>query len=83
VFTILDSTGALSGTFASVTTSGFLNGFAYDVTYDYDADRVLLTVLDVGTPNAVPEPASWAMMIAGFGLVGAGARRRSRGAVLA
>jgi hypothetical protein len=26
--------------------------------------------------NAVPEPASWAMMIAGFGLVGAGARRR-------
>ena len=26
--------------------------------------------------NAVPEPASWAMMIAGFGLVGAAARRR-------
>lgn len=25
---------------------------------------------------AVPEPATWAMMIAGFGLVGAGARRR-------
>jgi hypothetical protein len=26
--------------------------------------------------NAVPEPASWAMLIAGFGLVGAAARRR-------
>ena len=26
--------------------------------------------------NAVPEPASWAMMIAGFGLVGAAMRRR-------
>jgi hypothetical protein len=26
--------------------------------------------------GAVPEPASWAMMIAGFGLVGAAARRR-------
>ena len=27
-------------------------------------------------PGAVPEPASWAMMLAGFGLVGLGARRR-------
>ena len=27
-------------------------------------------------PGGVPEPASWAMMIAGFGLVGAGLRRR-------
>ena len=29
-----------------------------------------------GDPLAVPEPASWAMLIAGFGLVGATARRR-------
>lgn len=29
-----------------------------------------------GTPG-VPEPASWALMIAGFGLVGAAARRRA------
>jgi len=28
--------------------------------------------------NAVPEPATWAMMIAGFGLVGAAARRRGQ-----
>lgn len=27
-------------------------------------------------PNAVPEPANWAMMIAGFALAGAGLRRR-------
>lgn len=32
---------------------------------------------------AVPEPASWAMLIAGFGLVGAAARRRRRGVVAA
>jgi hypothetical protein len=28
-------------------------------------------------PNAVPEPASWALMIAGFGLVGGAMRRRT------
>jgi hypothetical protein len=33
------------------------------------------TILGVG---AVPEPATWAMMIAGFGLVGASMRRRER-----
>ncbi len=36
------------------------------------------------TPTAgVPEPATWAMMIAGFGLVGASLRRRRRTAVSA
>jgi hypothetical protein len=30
----------------------------------------------VPLPPAVPEPATWAMMLAGFGLVGAGLRRR-------
>ncbi len=31
-----------------------------------------------GGPSAVPEPATWAMMIAGFGLAGAGLRRSKR-----
>lgn len=35
-----------------------------------------------GTAAAVPEPAMWAMLVAGFGLVGAAMRRRS-GAVAA
>jgi PEP-CTERM motif len=35
--------------------------------------RVEFTSSDV---SAVPEPASWAMLIAGFGLVGAASRRR-------
>ncbi len=33
-------------------------------------------VLLQGNPGGVPEPASWAMLISGFGLVGAVARRR-------
>ncbi len=32
----------------------------------------------LGLGSVVPEPASWAMMIAGFGIVGAGLRRRRR-----
>jgi hypothetical protein len=32
----------------------------------------------IGTSQPVPEPATWAMMIAGFGLVGAAARKRRR-----
>ncbi len=44
-----------------------------------------LRQLRLGGVGAVPEPASWAMLIAGFGLVGAAARRRrlARRAVLA
>jgi hypothetical protein len=37
----------------------------------------------IGTAGAVPEPASWAMLIAGFGLTGAAMRRRRSTAVAA
>lgn len=36
-----------------------------------------------GNANAVPEPAAWALMISGFGLVGAASRRRTRQAIVA
>ena len=38
----------------------------------------LLDVDNIQALAAVPEPATWAMMIAGFGLAGAAMRRRSR-----
>jgi hypothetical protein len=42
-----------------------------------------LEVRAIPTNGAVPEPASWAMLIAGFGLVGAASRRRRRKSVAA
>jgi len=42
-----------------------------------------LQQIGVATGGAIPEPASWAMLIAGFGLVGAVARRRATAAVAA
>ncbi|MBB6506204.1 hypothetical protein F4693_003201 [Sphingomonas endophytica] len=37
--------------------------------------------LTVNAAGAVPEPATWAMMVAGFGVAGAALRRRSRATV--
>lgn len=47
-----------------------------DPAFYFTADRVSFT-------NAVPEPASWALMIAGFGLTGAAMRRRRNNVVAA
>jgi hypothetical protein len=71
----LISQGGL-GSFASWTSfaasSGFLNGVN---TLEFTV-RNLRVEFQQSSVTAVPEPASWAMLIAGFGLVGAAARRR-------
>lgn len=35
-----------------------------------------LVIYSAGTPSDAPEPASWAMMVGGFGLIGGAIRRR-------
>ena len=41
-------------------------------------DCIVFDDLSFIVQNAVPEPATWAMMIAGFGMAGAAARSRRR-----
>jgi hypothetical protein len=72
-FTILDAVGELSGSFASVTLSGFATG-AFNVVYDTGTDRVLLQVTE--TVTAVPEPGTWALWLAGLAGLGQVVRRR-------
>jgi hypothetical protein len=60
------------GQFAFMTTA---NGFANHSVVQFDNFSVSSSTSGTGAPGAVPEPAAWAMMIAGFGLVGAALRR--------
>jgi len=49
----------------------------FQLTEYQGAGRYTLTIADA-SPAAVPEPASWAVMLAGFGATGAAIRRRRR-----
>ncbi|MCG2840389.1 choice-of-anchor D domain-containing protein [Sandaracinobacter sp. RS1-74] len=73
-----DSSGLRAGSYESVLT---FNGFSR---FSGLADQALgpITLNIRATVMSVPEPASWAMLIAGFGLVG-GALRRQRMAAMA
>jgi hypothetical protein len=57
-----------------------LRGIGAGNAWDVQIDDVVLT--QIGAPSTVPEPASWALLIAGFGLTGA-AMRRSRASPIA
>ena len=49
---------------------------AFPVFLDWTGSASLLTITPTLVPDVVPEPSSWAMLIAGFGLTGAVLRRR-------
>jgi hypothetical protein len=60
--------------------SGWNNTFygaADNVQVNFTGGRSVNSNFEVATAAAVPEPASWAMMITGFGLVGGMMRRRT------
>jgi hypothetical protein len=63
---------ALTGLFGNITPPQIVS-----------ADKEAFLTLTISSPTApvsgVPEPATWAMMIVGFGAIGAGARMRQRG----
>ncbi|MDB5686836.1 MAG: hypothetical protein JWR77_1425 [Rhizorhabdus sp.] len=49
--------------------------------YDYHLgfrNWARVTIAEAEAPQGVPEPAAWAMMVAGFGAIGAAMRRRQR-----
>ena len=62
--------------------AGTFDGAVDDVRIAFGNDRVSAN-FEVVAAGAVPEPATWGMMILGFGLVGATARRRRRATVAA
>ncbi|HPU15931.1 MAG TPA: PEPxxWA-CTERM sorting domain-containing protein [Polymorphobacter sp.] len=64
-----------TGTFVATGTTATLL-FEASGNTGYDAGIGLDAVSIAGVPGAVPEPASWALMIGGFGLVGSALRRR-------
>ena len=51
--------------------------------YNYDDESFVFTNTATAVNGAVPEPATWALMISGFGLAGAALRRRQRPAASA
>lgn len=80
------STGAVANQSFSFTPLGSINAATLAFTVLTSPDSVHGPVLSnillgsTGVASAVPEPATWAMMIAGFGVVGGAVRRRRAGA---
>ncbi len=74
VITLIDSSGDLSGSFASITLSGFATG-AFEPIYDTVADRFQLRVTE--TVSAVPEPHGLGLMLGGLLTMGWLRRRRA------
>lgn len=67
----------------AVTAAGTYYGYAFSTnnllnSIGFESVAGAAVAATTAIPSAVPEPASWAMMIMGFGVVGAAMRKRSR-----
>jgi hypothetical protein len=74
-----DCVGDPTGDFCNWTAIGVLfEGTAFSIDFGGTANQTGYDNITFGSdrPGGIPEPATWAMMILGFGLVGATARRR-------
>ncbi|WP_430420838.1 PEPxxWA-CTERM sorting domain-containing protein [Phenylobacterium sp.] len=87
--TLLGANGDVLGEFPNLTVGAVHASFASNLTrsdgiriqwgpdaYDVGIDNIAFEVTALA--GGVPEPATWAMMILGFGVVGAAARSRAR-----
>jgi hypothetical protein len=72
---LLGAPGVTYGRMAPLeTTNDFINFSGSVLTYSFTSTAITADMIRVIT--AVPEPAAWAMLIGGFAMVGAAARRR-------
>ena len=76
----LDTTSASNISFFSPSFGG---GYRVNIFGGPIGKSALVTASSVAIPGAVPEPATWAMMIVGFGLAGGAIRQRRRHTTLA
>ena len=63
--------------------NGEFYGAVDNVQIDFSGGRSLNSNFEVAASGAVPEPATWGMMILGFGMMGASVRYRRRSSKVA
>jgi peptidoglycan hydrolase-like protein with peptidoglycan-binding domain len=86
---VSDDISGLNAGFDAISFTPGVQYFAINSNWNGNKLNYKLTITGPGDVNvngstgAVPEPASWAMLIAGFGLTGAAARRRRTAAAIA
>jgi hypothetical protein len=80
---VMNQTISFSGATFTSWTFAYTDAAGNPFTGGGQANVGLIEIIDNINYRAVPEPATWAMMIAGFGLAGAAMRRRSSQVVYA
>lgn len=82
-YTLNDVNTASNMLYDTVTLDFVAGGTFRDVQFRSSTVGIYGPIIDAVSITVVPEASTWAMMIAGFGIVGAFSRRRTRGTVAA